>query len=287
MRTFGVECADGQQGESVDCADPQLFRYAEDLAQMARVERFTTGELRLAMDQLATYAQELNVTVRELKDSKRELEESYLETMHMLATAAEFKDENTGNHILRIGRYSAFLADKYGLSDHDTHILLNAAPMHDVGKIGIPDQILNKPARLTAEEFAVITTHTRIGARILGGSKARILQEASTIALRHHENWDGSGYPDGLQGEAIPLSGRIVKLVDVFDALTTDRPYKNAYPVDAALEIIRKGTGTEFDPSLVELFLAHLPDILAIKTDMLRDETQTDRPYVPSQRDGG
>ncbi|TVQ95394.1 MAG: HD domain-containing protein [Desulfovibrionales bacterium] len=207
--------------------------------------------------------------------------------MNMLAMAAEFKDENTGDHILRIGRYSAFLAGKYGLSEHNVHTLLNAAPMHDVGKIGIPDQILNKPARLTAEEFAVIKTHTRIGARILGGSRSIILQEASTIALRHHENWDGSGYPDGLQGEAIPLPGRIVKLVDVFDALTTDRPYKNAYPVETALGIIRKGIGTEFDPDLVELFLAHLPEILAIKADMLHDEALVDQPYVPSERDSG
>jgi putative two-component system response regulator len=194
-----------------------------------------------------------------------ELMASRLEIVQRLGRAAEYKDNETGQHVLRMSHFAQALALALGFDAHDAEELLHAAPMHDVGKIGIPDHILLKPGRLTPEEWSVMRTHSAIGADIIGQHAAGVLKMASKIALRHHEKWDGSGYPDGLVGEAIPLEARIVAIADVFDALTSVRPYKPAWSVDDAVALLRRESGKHFDPDLVETFIRILPEVLAIR----------------------
>lgn len=198
----------------------------------------------------------------------QELKNAYLDTINRLAVAAEYKDEDTADHLIRISRYSTVLAEKIGLSPEMVENVKYAAPMHDIGKIGIPDQILFKPGRLTAEELEIVKTHTTIGAAILADSKSEILIMAHETALSHHEKWNGSGYPRGLAGTDIPLVGRIVGLVDVFDALTTVRPYKKPYPTEVALEIIRKERGIHTDPEITDLFFDNIDAILEIREEV-------------------
>lgn len=194
-----------------------------------------------------------------------EVLETRLQIVQCLGKAAEYRDNETGMHILRISHFARTIAKAIGFSDEQADELLHAAPMHDVGKIGIPDAILLKPGKLTAEEWEVMRQHPAIGARIIGEHKSSLLQLAATIALCHHEKWDGSGYPNGLAGEDIPLEARIVSLVDVFDALTSVRPYKKAWPIEEALEFIRDQSGSHFDPMLVDVFMDCLPEILHIR----------------------
>ncbi len=194
-----------------------------------------------------------------------EVLETRLQIVQCLGKAAEYRDNETGMHILRISHFACTIAKAIGFSDEQADELLHAAPMHDVGKIGIPDAILLKPGKLTAEEWEVMRQHPAIGARIIGEHKSSLLQLAATIALCHHEKWDGSGYPNGLAGEDIPLEARIVSLVDVFDALTSVRPYKKAWPIEEALEFIRDQSGSHFDPMLVDVFINCLPEILRIR----------------------
>jgi len=193
------------------------------------------------------------------------LRESRLQVIQRLGRAAEYKDNETGLHVMRMSHYSAVLARAYGFSAAQADDLLNAAPMHDVGKIGIADSILLKPGKLTVEEFDVMKRHPLIGAEIIGNSDAQLLQLAHSVALFHHEKWDGSGYPYGLAGAEIPVEARIVAMADVFDALTSTRPYKQPWTVEAALEHIRQQSGKHFDPLVVELIQQELPAILAIK----------------------
>lgn len=194
-----------------------------------------------------------------------EVLETRLQIVQCLGKAAEYRDNETGMHILRISHFARTIAKAIGFSDEQADELLHAAPMHDVGKIGIPDAILLKPGKLTAEEWEVMRQHPAIGARIIGEHKSSLLQLAATIALCHHEKWDGSGYPNSLAGEDIPLEARIVSLVDVFDALTSVRPYKKAWPIEEALEFIRDQSGSHFDPMLVDVFMDCLPEILRIR----------------------
>jgi putative two-component system response regulator len=197
-----------------------------------------------------------------------ELKQAYLDTINRLAMAAEFKDEDTGDHILRISGFSALMAEKYGLSSDEVQTIRYSSPMHDVGKIGIPDSILLKKGMLTPEEFDIMKTHTSIGGRILADSKSKILETAEMIALSHHEKWNGEGYPEGLAGEDIPVSGRIVGLVDAFDALTSRRPYKDPYPVDVACKIIQNERGKHFDPDLTDIFLNNIHNFLNIRKEI-------------------
>jgi len=185
-----------------------------------------------------------------------DLERSRLEILDRLALAAEYRDDATQQHAQRIGRTAGLVADRLALPATTPMQLRRAAPLHDIGKIGIPDHILLKPGRLTDDEFDVIRTHTTIGAQMLSGSAAPILQLAEEIALTHHERWDGAGYPNGLAGERIPIAGRIVAIADVFDALTHDRPYKRAWPLGDALEEITGQRGLAFDPAVVDVFAA-------------------------------
>ncbi|MGH2918861.1 MAG: HD domain-containing phosphohydrolase [Solirubrobacteraceae bacterium] len=183
-----------------------------------------------------------------------DLDQSRLEMLERLALAAEYRDDTTQEHAWRIGRICALVALALGLPDHDVELIARAAPLHDVGKIGISDTILLKPGKLTDEEFEVIKTHTTIGAEILAGSRSPLLRLAEQIALTHHERWDGGGYPGGLRGDAIPLPGRIAAVADVFDALTHDRPYKRAWPVQDAVAEIVSQAGRHFDPGVVDAF---------------------------------
>ncbi len=193
------------------------------------------------------------------------LRQTRLEIVQRLGLAAEYKDNETGLHVIRMSHYSQVLARAAGYSEAQAEELLHAAPMHDVGKIGIPDAILRKRGALDEDEWRVMRSHVTIGARIIGEHPSGLLRTAQRIALGHHEKWDGSGYPLGLAGEAIPLEARIVAIADVFDALTSLRPYKAAWTVEDALDLLRRESGRHFDPRLVELFMGCLPDVLAIK----------------------
>lgn len=194
-----------------------------------------------------------------------ELKATRLQIVQRLGLAAEYKDNETGLHVIRMSHYSRVLALAAGFSEQAADDLLNAAPMHDVGKIGIPDAILQKNGKLDDAEWQVMRSHAQIGADIIGEHPSGLLQMARSIALTHHEKWDGTGYPNGLKGEDIPLTGRIVAIADVFDALTSVRPYKAAWSVEEALELLRRESGKHFDPQLVELFLGCMPEVLAIK----------------------
>ena len=195
-----------------------------------------------------------------------ELKETRLQIVQRLGLAAEYKDNETGLHVIRMSHYARLLGVAAGMDEAAADDLLHAAPMHDVGKIGIPDRILQKPGKLDADEWAVMQTHARIGAEIIGEHAAGgMLALAREIALSHHEKWDGSGYPNGLAGEAIPLAGRIVAVADVFDALTSMRPYKRAWPVPDAVGYLQAQQGSHFDARLVELFVQQLPAIDAIR----------------------
>ena len=187
-----------------------------------------------------------------VRERTRDLEDARLEIVDRLALASEYRDDSTGQHTQRVGALAERLAGRLGLDDDVVELIRRAAPLHDVGKLGIPDAILLKPGRLTAVEFEVMKTHVPIGSEILGRSRSALLQMSEEIARTHHERWDGSGYPEGLRGEAIPVTGRIVAVSDVFDAMTHERPYQPAHTVEEALDEIRRLAGREFDPRVVE-----------------------------------
>jgi putative two-component system response regulator len=211
----------------------------------------TLLETRFLYFQVQSQNQILEAKVRE---RTRDLEAAQNEIIERLARAAEFRDDKTGQHTERVGQMAALLARHLGLSDWQVLLIRRAAPLHDVGKIGIPDAILLKLGKLTIEEFQQVKTHTTIGARILSGSRFSVLRVAEEIAFSHHERWDGNGYL-GLAGDQIPLPGRIVAVADVFDALTQRRPYKEPWPVADAVEEIRRQRGLQFDPAVVDAFL--------------------------------
>lgn len=193
------------------------------------------------------------------------LRESRLEIVQRLGLAAEYKDNETGLHVIRMSHFSRILGLAAGLSELDADDLLHAAPMHDVGKIGIPDRILQKPGPLDPDEWKIMQSHATIGAEIIGEHPNGMLALARNIALTHHEKWDGSGYPKGLKGEEIPLEGRITAIADVFDALTSVRPYKKAWTEEEALDFLVQQKGKHFDPALVDLFIGQMPAIRAIR----------------------
>jgi len=219
-------------------------------------------EVRLLHNKLRGYSDVLEAQVWERTE---ELRKSQLDVVRRLGKASEYRDCETGQHILRMSYYSQRLAQKVGIGKEECELILHASPMHDIGKIGIPDSILLKPGKLTVDEFEIMKTHTTIGAGLLDDSDAELIETARMIAITHHEKWNGSGYPNGLAGEEIPLFGRIVALCDVFDALTSERPYKKAWTVEHALDLIIKESGSHFDPNLVPQFQEIVPDILEIK----------------------
>jgi response regulator RpfG family c-di-GMP phosphodiesterase len=208
----------------------------------------------------------------EVRKAMADVHERERETILRLARAAEFRDPGTGAHILRMTGYSQLIALRLGLSDHDQEMMRQAAPMHDVGKLGTPDQILLKPGPLTAQEFESMKRHSAVGYEILKDSASPVLQMAAQIALSHHERFDGGGYPGGLAGEAIPLPGRMVAVADVFDALTSDRPYKRAWQIERAADFLRQGRSTHFDPDCVDAFLSEWATVIAIRERYHDDE---------------
>jgi putative two-component system response regulator len=226
----------------------------------------------------------------EVRLRTEEIAETRLEVVHCLARAAEYRDNDTGKHILRVGRYSGIIARGLGLSEYEVNQIELAAPLHDVGKIGIPDEILLKPGKLDLEEMEIIRRHTTMGARvfdevaqtgstavrrhtelgseILGNPRFSLLQLAKTIALTHHEKFDGSGYPLGLAGEDIPLPGRIVAVADVYDALSTKRPYKDPFPRQKCFDILESDRGSHFDPAVLNAFFAAKDQIIETQIAM-------------------
>lgn len=227
--------------------------------------------LRASQRRLANRNEELAAEVRKATEEIRSREQ---ELLFRMSRAAEFRDPETGAHIQRMAHYSALIAARLGLDVATQELLLQAAPMHDVGKIGIPDYILLKPGKLTHEEFEVMKNHARIGHELLADSGSLVLKTGAEIALSHHEKFDGSGYPSGLCGEEIPLFGRIVAVADVFDALTSDRPYKHAWPLEKAVDFLSEGKGAHFDPACVDAFMAAWEDVLLVR-NRFQDEELT------------
>ncbi len=196
-----------------------------------------------------------------------ELEHTRHAIIRCLGRAGEYRDNETGNHVLRMSKSSQVLALAAGLTEQQAELIVDASPMHDIGKIGIPDRILLKPGKLDDDEWQVMQQHVAIGGEILSEDGSELMKMAHTIAMSHHEKWDGSGYPQGIKGESIPIEGRISAICDVFDALTSERPYKKAWTVADAQKLINESSGFHFDPTLVELFNQVLPDILKIRED--------------------
>jgi putative two-component system response regulator len=223
-------------------------RHTAELEEMVRCR---TADLRQALETLI--------------ETQKSTHEAYLDTIHRLAVAAEFKDEQTAAHIDRVRHYCALIARGLKLPKQEVETIYRASPMHDVGKIGIPDSVLRNPGKLSAGERKVMEQHTLIGARILGGSDSELLQAGEIIAMSHHEKWDGSGYPNGLSAESIPLYGRICAVADVFDALISKRCYKDAFSKEKAYDILQQGRGLHFDPEILDVFFEHIDDVTAIQ----------------------
>jgi putative two-component system response regulator len=239
-------------------ADDFLAKPVDKTEIRARVASLV--KVKAYNDYIRNYSRELETEVarrtRDLRLAFERIKAMSLEALYRLTRAAEYRDEDTGAHIQRMSQYSATIARTMGLNDQTVEYILYAAPMHDIGKIGIPDKILLKPGKLTEEEWVIMKEHTIIGGRILEGSKAGYIHLGEIVALTHHEKWDGSGYPLGLKGNKIPLVGRIVAIADVFDALMSKRPYKEAFPLEKSHGIIREGRGNHFDPAVVDAFFA-------------------------------
>lgn len=197
----------------------------------------------------------------------REIQETQLQVVRRLGRAGEYRDNETGAHVVRMSKSCRLLALKAGLDTRFAELILEASPMHDVGKIGIPDSILLKPGRLDEAERAIMERHVEIGVDIIGSSDTAMLSMARSIAQTHHEKFDGSGYPNGLVGEDIPIEGRIASICDVFDALTSARPYKEAWELDRAVSFLKENSGSHFDPVLIDLFLEIIPDVVALRED--------------------
>lgn len=218
--------------------------------------------LTYAREAVAKKNQRLEETVR---DRTRELRESQLEIVQRLGQAIDTRDADTGEHVVRMSRYVGRFAEALGMPAWECELLTHAAPLHDIGKIGVPDSILLKPGPLTPDEWLQMQAHTTLGADMLDGSGSRLVREARQIALCHHERWDGTGYPRGLAGDAIPVSARIASIADVFDALSSRRPYTEAWSLDATVAEIDAQRGRLFEPGLVDLFHELLPDLLELQ----------------------
>ncbi|MBD3346733.1 MAG: HD domain-containing protein [Chitinivibrionales bacterium] len=249
-------------------------------------------ELRRRINELTHQNQILDKSLKSatselemLKSENAELAASYALTIFKLAVASEYRDKSVYDHIKRISKYSGALARAAGFSNDEISAIELAAPMHDIGKVAIPNEILMKKGRLTVEEFAIIRFHTVTGGNMLADSDSEILNYARRIALTHHEQWNGNGYPVGLKKKKIPLVGRIVGLMDAFDALTSPRPHKDAYPIEVAVDIIRENSGRQFDPDLVDCFHDNVDKLIKIKADVDRPENLPSYDFLFSERD--
>ena len=217
--------------------------------------------------------EELKVRFDEITDLNNEIETTQKEVVFTMGTISEFRSHETGLHVRRVSLYTRILAKYYGLNEKEADILFHAAPMHDIGKIAIADEILNKPGKLTPEEFEVMKKHAELGHEMIKDSDRPLLVAASIIAHQHHEKWDGSGYPQGLSGENIHIYGRITALADVFDALGSDRVYKKAWSDKKVFTYLKEQSGKQFDPTLINIFFTNLDEILAVR-DRLQDNLE-------------
>jgi len=254
-------------------ADDFLSKPVDASELQARVR--SSLKVKAYHDHIRNYQKELEAEVtkrtEELRQAFETIKTASLDTIHRLSRASEYKDEETGAHIQRMSNYAVAVAHQMGLSKDEVETMLYAAPMHDAGKIGIPDKILLKPGKLDPAEWEIMKQHTTIGGKILSSSDSKFIKLAEVIALTHHEKWDGSGYPMGLKGTAIPLAGRITAIADVFDALTSKRPYKEPFTLEKSFAIIHESKGSHFDPDVVEAFFAVEKKILLIKENF-RDQ---------------
>lgn len=261
----------GDSHVAIQCMKEGAYDYIIKPFNLDRVTQSVAWALEKRRLQIARgeYQQHLEQEVvertTELKHALEKIDMVSLSTIYTLSRAAEYRDENTGAHIRRMSEYCETIARRIGLDDVDVDMVVYAAPMHDVGKIGIPDRILLKPGKLDPREWEIMKQHTTIGAQILAGSDAEFIGLAEVIALTHHEKWDGSGYPRGLRKLEIPLAGRIVAVADVFDALTSQRPYKEPFSREESFDIIRQNRGSHFDPEVSDAFFASKEEILSIK----------------------
>ncbi len=257
-------------------AKSQLALYAKDLKTLLGHEQHRSQKLEATNKQLQAYAHDLKAAYQVQERKTRELEKAYADTVVRLTLASRYKDEETGSHIQRVSHYSKTLGLLIGLDEDDAQLMFDAAPMHDVGKVGIPDMIMQKRGPLDDEEWAIIKQHPIFGANLLAGSPSLLLETARDIALTHHERWDGSGYPHGLKGEAIPLGGRLVMLGDTYDALRSRRPYKPALSHEQTCHIMLNGNDRtqprHFDPTLLEIFREIHPEFDQIFSE-IREET--------------
>jgi len=264
----------GDSHVAIQCMKEGAYDYIIKPFNLDRVTQSVAWALEKRRLQIARgeYQQHLEQEVvertTELKHALEKIDMVSLSTIYTLSRAAEYRDENTGSHIRRMSEYCETIARRIGLDDVDVDMVVYAAPMHDVGKIGIPDRILLKPGKLDPHEWEIMKQHTTIGAQILAGSDAEFIGLAEVIALTHHEKWDGSGYPRGLRKLEIPLAGRIVAVADVFDALTSQRPYKEPFSKEESLDIIRQNRGSHFDPEVSDAFFASKEEILSIKENL-------------------
>lgn len=229
-------------------------------------EPFVEEDLRYIM-LASTYAAETIETSLLLE----EIEATQKEVVYIMGVTGESRSKETGNHVKRVAEYSGILAEAYGLGEEEVDTLKNASPMHDLGKIAIPDAVLNKPGRFDEAERRIMDTHTELGYNILKSSERTLLKAAAIVAHQHHEKWDGSGYPKGLKGEEIHIYGRITAVADVFDALGSDRVYKKAWPDEKVFKLFKEERGRHFDPQLIDLFLENQDSFLAIR-DQFQDE---------------
>ncbi len=252
---------------------PELIARIKSLAKIKKYRDFLKNYQHILEREVAKQTSRLQKANLQLKIAFSEIKSLSLEVIYRLSKAAEYRDEHTGQHILRVSNYCEAIGKKLGLTDEQLELLKYGSPLHDIGKLGIPDYILLKPKKLTPEEWEIMKLHTIIGAEILQGSKIKYLKAAEKIALFHHERWDGTGYPHGLKGKEIPLFARITAIADVFDALTTNRPYRKAIDIEIAFKMIKEEAGTHFDPELVKVFLDIKKEIVEIK-EHLKDEEE-------------
>ncbi len=252
------------------------------LKDQAETESFANDKIYLSLGGLTCVSKEMKAAEERMENEEKvkaerdrlemllekqakDIWKSQLEIIYRLARATEFRDRQTGPHLTKMSHYCNILARAVGMESEERTLLFHAAPMHDVGKIGISDTILQKKGPLTDTEFEIMKDHAIIGAKLLSGNNSKLLNMARSVALTHHERWDGSGYPRALDGEAIPLPGRIAAICDVFDALTSERPYKEAWTNEEAIAELRKNRGSHFDPRLVDIFVGKMPDIVEVQ----------------------